>query len=453
MGPQPMHEILVAYDGPDVDRVCSMHGISRERLVAMHSGPEYLVEVIGFLPGFGYLTGLPPGLATPRLDTPRRRVPAGSVGIGGSRTGVYPFASPGGWNLIGRTNTVLFDVSRPQPALLQTGDRVRFVPSELPPTEPPKEARPARATGTAGITVLEPGLFTTVQDLGRPGYRSSGVPLSGAVDPVAMRLANLVVGNPEDTAGLECTLVGPTLRFDRDAVVAMVGGAFPGLPMGVATHVAAGTVVALGHATHGCRGYLAIAGGIAVEPVLGSRSTLLTAAFGGFQGRSLAKGDLLPIGKPDRPPSRNGALALIRRLTTPERPCVLRVVPGADAHKFDQASWARTYRASSRSDRMGLRLDGEPLCVTAGMGGMVSIPVAPGTVQVPPDGLPIILLADAQTFGGYPVLGQVIEADLPKAARMRPGDEIHFQPVTLDEADAARRDLEATLAAVRESIR
>jgi KipI family sensor histidine kinase inhibitor len=113
-----MHEVLVAYDGPDVARVCSMHGIDLGRLVAMHTEPEYRVESIGFLPGFAYLSGLPAQLVTPRLATPRRRVPAGSVGIGGSRTGVYPFASPGGWNLIGRTDAVLFDVSRPRPALL-----------------------------------------------------------------------------------------------------------------------------------------------------------------------------------------------------------------------------------------------------------------------------------------------------------------------------------------------
>ncbi len=453
MAAKQMHEILVAYDGPDVERVCGMHGISPGRLVAMHAEPEYLVEAIGFLPGFGYLTGLPAGLVTPRLGTPRRRVSAGSVGIGGNRTGVYPFASPGGWNLIGRTNAVLFDVTRPQPALLQVGDRVRFVSSDLPPVEAADEALPVPPPGSAGFTVLEPGLFTTVQDLGRPGYRSSGVPLSGAADPVAMRLANLVVGNQEDAAGLECTLLGPTLRFERDAIVTAVGGAFPGLPSGVATHVAAGTVVSLGHATQGCRGYLAIAGGIDVEPVLGSRSTLVAAGLGGYSGRPLARGDVLPTGKPKTTPSRNGALALIRRLTTPEQPCVLRITHGDHAGGFDQRVWSHTYRASSRSDRMGVRLEGDPLDGPADAGGMTSIAVFPGSIQVPPDGHPIILLADAQTTGGYPVLGKVIEADLPNAAGLRPGDEIRWQVVTVEKAEAARRDLEATIAAVRESIR
>jgi biotin-dependent carboxylase-like uncharacterized protein len=448
-----MHEVLVAYDGPDIERVCAMHGIDRERLLAMHTGPEYLVEAIGFLPGFGYLTGLPAELVTPRLTTPRRRVPAGSVGIGGSRTGVYPFASPGGWNLIGRTNAVLFDVRRPRPALFQVGDRVRFVAADLPPAEIVDGERSLSHVARPAITVLEPGLLTTVQDLGRPGYRDSGVPLSGAVDAVAMRVANLLVGNPEEAAGLECTLVGPTLRFEHEMIVALVGAAFPGLPQGVAVRVPTGTVLSLGHALSACRGYLAIAGGIDVEPVLRSRSTLVTVGLGGLAGRPLAAGDALANGEPERRCLQHVPRALLNRLTVAERPCVLRIVPGEGAAMFDGAAWSRTYRASSRSDRMGLRLEGEPLQAEANAGGMTSVEVFPGTVQVPPDGRPIVLLADAQTNGGYPVLGKVIVADLPKAAQLRPGDDVRFEPVTAEEGEAALRDREKVIAAIKESLR
>lgn len=448
-----MHEILVAYDGPDIERVCSMHGIDRERLVAMHTESEYVVETIGFLPGFGYLTGLPAGLVTPRLATPRRRVPAGSVGIGGSRTGVYPFESPGGWNLIGRTDAVLFDVSRPRPALLQDGDRVRFVAADLPPNEDDRETRPVPVVARPAVTVIEPGLFTTVQDLGRPGFRDSGVPLSGAADSVSMRLANVLVGNSEDAAGLECTLVGPTLRFERDVVIALVGAEFPGLPHALATRVAAGTVVSLGHATQGCRGCLAIAGGIDVEPVLGSRSTLANVGLGGFAGRPLAKGDILGLRGPERTRLNHGPRGLLRRLVSALRPCVLRVVPDEKTSTFGHDAWSQTYLASSRSDRMGVRLEGPPLDATDNSGGMASVPVFPGTVQVPPDGRPIVLLADAQTNGGYPVLGQVIEADLAKAAQLRPRDEVRFKPVTIEEASAALREREAIIEAVRESLR
>jgi KipI family sensor histidine kinase inhibitor len=449
-----IHHIPVAYDGADIDEVCSLHGIDRRRFMAAHTEPDYLVEAIGFLPGFGYLTGLPARLATPRRNTPRLRVPAGAVGIGGGQTGVYPFASPGGWNLVGRTDARLFDPARPRPSLLQVGDRVRFVQADLPPTVA-ADAEPLVSRTSkhhAAITVLAPGLFTTVQDLGRPGYRASGVPLSGAADPVSLRLANLLVGNVETAAALECTLLGPTLRFEQDAVIAIVGSPFPGFQTGQATRVAAGTVVALGHATQGCRGYFAIAGGIDVEPVLGSRSTLVAAGLGGLAGRPLAKGDVLAVGDMATRAPRRQPLVAARGLSVGrDRPGQLRVIPGEGAVFFGGDAWSRAYRTSSRSDRMGMRLDGEPLPVPADAGGRLSVAVFPGTVQVPPDGRPILLLADAQTIGGYPILGHVITADLPVAAQLRPGDEVCWKPVSLDEAHQALREREAMIAAIRET--
>jgi KipI family sensor histidine kinase inhibitor len=459
------HEIPVAYDGPDLEEVCALHGITREALVAAHTEPEYLVEAIGFLPGFGYLAGLPAGLATPRRATPRRVVPAGSVGIGGGQTGVYPFASPGGWNLVGRSDVRLFDVARPRPAVLAVGDRVRFVAAELPPeAEAAAVPIPPVAAGAAAITVIQPGLFTTVQDLGRPGHRAAGVPLSGGADRVALRLANLVVGNPEDAAVIECTLLGPTLRFERDAVVAVAGAEFPGLPCGVATRVTAGTELALGHATAGCRGYVAVAGGIDVPPVLESRSTLVAAGLGGFRGRLLRAGDRLGAGNgrlQTCPTSALGPACGVDRgadlqsagVGAGSGHAVLRIIPGEQADAFGSGVWSRGFRASSRSDRMGLRLEGEPLPGAAAFAGMASVAVFPGTVQVPPDGRPIVLLADAQTIGGYSVLGQVIAADLPRAAQLRPNAEVRFEPVSLAEARAALRAQEAAIAAVREAMR
>jgi KipI family sensor histidine kinase inhibitor len=450
-GESPVHEIPVAYDGPDLDEVCALKGIGRDALVAAHTEREYLVEAIGFLPGFGYLAGLPAGLATPRRATPRRTVPAGSVGIGGGQTGVYPFASPGGWNLVGRSDVRLFDATRARPALLSVGDRVRFVAAELPAAaEAAAASVPTVAAGAAAITVVHPGLFTTVQDLGRPGHRAAGVPLSGGADRVSLRLANLLVGNPEDAAAIECTLVGPTLEFQRPALVALVGAAFPGFPPGVAVRVAAGTQFSLGHATVGCRGYLAVAGGFDVPAVLGSRSTLVAAGLGGFAGRPLRAGDRLAVGDARvRICSTNGPPC---SLPASGKPAVLRIIPGEQADGFGGGAWSRCFRASSRSDRMGLRLEGEALAGAAAGGDMASVPVFPGTVQVPPDGLPILLLADAQTIGGYPVLGQVIAADLPRAAQLRPGEEVRFVPVSIAEARPALREQEAALAAVREGL-
>jgi antagonist of KipI len=450
LGQSLAHEIPVAYDGPDLEEVCALKRLTRAAFVARHTEPEYFVEAIGFLPGFGYLAGLPANLATPRRATPRRLVPAGSVGIGGGQTGAYPLASPGGWNLVGRTDARLFDASRQQPALFSVGDRVRFVAADVPPVAA-AEPLPNGADCPAAITVLQPGLFTTIQDLGRPGHRAAGVPLSGAADRVSLRLANLLVGNSDDAAAIECTLLGPTLRFEREAVVALVGAVFPGLPTGVVTRVAAGTELTFGHVTAGCRGYLAVAGGIDVPAVLGSRSTLVVAGFGGFAGRPLRAGDRLAVGATLRVAA---GLQPRQRLDLPQgKPNALRIIRGEHADAFGGGAWGRTFRTSSRSDRMGLRLEGEPLSGAGAFAGMASVAVFPGTVQVPPDGQPIVLLADAQTIGGYPVFGQVIAADLPRAAQLRPGGDVRFEPVTLAEARAALEHDEAVIAAVRGALR
>ncbi|MDA1040568.1 MAG: 5-oxoprolinase subunit PxpB [Planctomycetota bacterium] len=448
------HEIPVVYDGPDLDAVCTAHHIDRHRFVTQHTEPDYTVEAIGFLPGFGYLAGLPDALATPRRVTPRVRVPAGAVGIGGRHTGVYPCASPGGWNLVGTSPVRLFDVTRSRPSLLAVGDRVRFlaVDGAPPRHEQPGASEPIEsAPQCAAITVVHPGLFTTVQDLGRRGYRALGVPLSGAVDGMSLRIANLLVGNRETAAGLECTLLGPTLRFERDATIAVVGAAFPGLPPDRPVQVTAGTEIAFGHASVGCRGCLAVAGGVDVPMVLGSRSTLVVAGMGGHAGRPLRAGDQLMIGDALR--IRHASIPWVPiEARTARRSGVLRVIPDEDATWAAPAIWSRSFRASSRSDRMGLRLDGEPLACAVHVGSMTSVAVFPGSVQVPPDGCPIVLLADAQTIGGYPVIGQVIEADLPLAAQLRPGDDVRLLPTSIEEAHDAMRDRTEMLASLRSPL-
>jgi biotin-dependent carboxylase-like uncharacterized protein len=412
--------------------------------VALHTEPDYVVEAIGFLPGFGYFTGLPAMLATPRRTTPRRVVPAGSVGIGGGQTGAYPYASPGGWNLVGGTPTRLFDASRPRPALFAVGDRVRFVAidrGEFDRRRSFEVAAPRDAAiDDAGITVVNPGLFTTIQDLGRPGHRAAGVPLSGAADPVSLQLANRLVGNPATAAGLEITLLGPDLRFERDSVVALTGAMFPGMPSAAAVPVCAGETLSLGHASTGCRGYLAVAGGIDVPAVLGSRSTFSPAKLGGLRGLPLAAGDALPVGGARGKPSRSGVEerpSIVRPLGTP---ITLRMIPGEQFAFAGESLWSATHTTSSRSDRMGVRFDGPLLGGGDTAGSLASVAVLPGTVQLPPDGKPIVLLADAQTIGGYPVIGHVIAADLPRVAQLRPGDRVHWREATIDEAHRALRD-------------
>ena len=448
-------EIPVCYGGdhgPDLEYVASHTALSTAEVTKVHEDADYLVHAIGFVPGFPYLGGLPQRLATPRRATPRPQVPAGAVGIGGSQTGVYPLPTPGGWNLIGRTPLRLFDATRSEPALLRTGDRVKFraiTVSEFSALESPGQVfrdAPAAAQGNeagkshvsgdsvSGVEVVSGGMFTTVQDLGRVGQRSRGLPKGGAADPFALRLVNLLVGNPEDAAGLEFTLVGPELKFHCDAVVAWGGADVAGLVRNRPMSIPAGSVVKVGAIRSGCRAYLAVAGGFVVPPALGSRSTYVPGKIGGFSGRALQAGDLLPLLPTPREIAEHWRIDS-RILPSYSAAPVVRVTLGAHADQFAPGWDAKRFQVSARSDRMGVRLTGDPLARTDG-GEIVSSPVAPGTVQVPPDGSPIVLLADAQTIGGYPQIAHVIAVDLPLIAQLRPHDSVRFLVVSLDEARA-----------------
>jgi antagonist of KipI len=374
------------------------------------------------------------------------------VAIGGGQTGVYPRETPGGWNLIGRTSLRLFDPGRDEPAILRAGDQVKF--HSIPPEEfelpLAGEATVAPTVGT-GIEIVRAGMYTTVQDLGRRGHRAAGVAVAGAVDALAARLANLIVGNPEQAAGLEVTLVGPEIRFARDTVVALGGAEFEGLPAWRPVAVKAGSTLQLGAVRHGCRGFLAIAGGVPVPEVLGSRSTQVRAGFGGWHGRVLRSGDNLPLAEATR--AVRGTWRLDPRLLPAYSPApVVRIMPGAQAGEFSARWEDLQFTVRPQSDRMGVRLAGPPLQRSTAA-DLVSAPVSPGTIQVPPDGQPIVLLADAQTIGGYPQVAQVISVDLPLVAQVRPGDTVRFRVVTLAEARAAWAAQEQALAILRAGLK
>ena len=467
-------EIPVCYGGeygPDLDHVAGQAGKLPREVIVLHSGAEYVVQAIGFAPGFPYLGGLPAELATPRRGTPRPKVPAGSVGIGGTQTGIYPLETPGGWNLIGRTPRRLFDAARAEPALLGAGDHVRFraiqsdeydriatIEAELSAGAArhdealgPESATSGFAADVAsGIEVVRAGMFTTVQDSGRRGHRARGVPLSGAADLFALRVANLLVGNDEHEAGLEFTLIGPELRFLQDTVIAIGGGEFGEVPSWRPIAVREGTYFRIGAARRGCRGYLAIAGGIAIEPVLGSRSTYVRARLGGQDGRTLKEGDVLPVPKVDRA-FRDHWRIDERILPRYSATATVRILPGTHAEEFD-ASWTEhRFTISTQSDRMGVRLTGVAL-QRKNAGDLISLPVSPGTIQVPPDGLPIVLLADAQTIGGYPQVAHVITVDLPVMAQLRPGDEVRFAVVSMENARELIAAQERALGLLREGV-
>ena len=301
------------------------------------------------------------------------------------------------------------------------------------------------------IAVARSGMQTTVQDLGRRGHRGVGVPLCGAMDSFAHRVANLLVGNPENAATLECALVGPDLIFGADALIAVTGAAFEAIPGWRPVEVRAGQRLTLGAARNGCRGYIAVAGGIDVPVVLGSRSTYLRGGFGGFEGRALHDGDRLAV---QTVPHRVADHWRIDERILPaysSEPTV-RVVRGAQAEEFGRVLFGEEFKILPQSDRMGVRLGGPRLVRIGGKVDLVSSAVAPGTVQIPPDGQPIILMADAQTIGGYPKVAHVISVDLPLVAQLRPGDRVKFAEVSLAEAQDFAHAREHVLAILHEGL-
>jgi len=301
------------------------------------------------------------------------------------------------------------------------------------------------------LKVLRPGMLTTVQDCGRRGHQARGVPVSGAMDVYSHRLANLLVGNDESAATLEITLLGPQLEFDSHTRFALTGAAFTMMldakliPMNESVEARPGSCLRFGDRMRGARAYLAVQGGIDVPIVLNSRSTHIVSAMGGYQGRALRAGDMLPFEKGSGSFNRGLTpltLAGVRPLLTPgplflpDGGARLRVIPG----EYGDLLAGKRYIISPQSNRMGYRLDGPSL--STGAREMLSSAVPTGTVQVPAGGQPILLMNDHATVGGYPIAATVITADLSLAGQLAPGDWIEFEPCSLDIADSAYREQE-----------
>ena len=318
------------------------------------------------------------------------------------------------------------------------------------------------------VRVLKPGLLTTVQDGGRPGHAALGIGRAGAMDVPAWRLANALVGNTQGEAALEITLLGPTLRFERAAVIALAGAAIAAeldgrpLPGWTRCRVPAGAVLRLGGFARGCRAWLAIRGGFALPPVLGSRSTDLHAGLGPFGGRPLQAGDELPVAEAE--PLPDDAVQVAHWQLDP-RPwsddgLPLALLPGSHRDALDTASHRALFdpvgfTVSKDANRTASRLDGARLRLHAPL-ELVSEAVLPGTVQLPPSGQPIALLAEAPVTGGYRRIGQVAAVDLPRLAQRRPGDAVCFRPCSPDEAGqrlaARQRRLARLLAAIAQRL-
>jgi biotin-dependent carboxylase-like uncharacterized protein len=321
------------------------------------------------------------------------------------------------------------------------------------------------------IKVIKPGLATTVQDAGRVGYYNVGIPLSGALDQYSFIAANLLVGNDDNAAVLECTLMGPELEFQRDAVIALAGAQMaPKLngataPLNEALAVKAGTVVSFDFMRVGARAYIAVAGGIDVPVILGSRSTYGLGAFGGFQGRKLQAGDVVPVG------AAKGTQRIGRRipddLAMPlPKELELRVVPGLYFHRItDEAAssfFADTWVVAPEADRIGYRYKQgralkfkdrqQPFGAGSDPSNIVDAGYPYGSIQVPGGLEPIILHRDAVSGGGYAMIGTVISADMDRIAQMQPNNKARFVKVDLDAALAARADRNQRLQRLRAAL-
>jgi len=305
----------------------------------------------------------------------------------------------------------------------------------------------------SNIVIQMPGLFTTVQDLGREGYGPLGVSPSGAADPISLRIGNRLVGNSEGIAALEMTLVGGAFTFEAAALIALTGADFGAsidgvsLPPWSSLEVQPGQTVALGASRSGARAYLCVQGGIAVAPFLGSASTHVLSGLGGFEGRALRKGDRLELGAVI-PVVRKRSLApkMLERFQ-PRK--VIRVTDGPQSDWFEDSAWqtfcSGAFRVTEQSNRMGIRLEGPSIPLDSSR-EMITEGVSLGAVQVPPSGQPIILFVDQQTTGGYPKIANVISADVHSLGQLRPRDVIRFERIEMSAARSLLLQQEELLA-------
>ncbi|TMU84828.1 biotin-dependent carboxyltransferase family protein [Bacillus sp. BHET2] len=328
------------------------------------------------------------------------------------------------------------------------------------------------------INVKKPGLLSTIQDLGRHGYQKYGVIVSGSMDPLAHKISNLLVGNDENEAALEITLMGPVLEFKETTLISICGGDLSPtidgkpVPLRRSLLIKAGSVLKFGASRNGCRSYLAVAGGFNVPTVMNSKSTYVRAGIGGLDGRPLKAGDALQAGRPLKKESEKIIDYLLPYLednhfteidwsissefiSSYQQKQAIRIIPGTEYELFSAESqeqfFNKPFKVSAQSDRMGYRLEGPSLSLEEEL-NMISEAVVFGTIQVPSNGDPIILLADRQTTGGYPRIGYIASVDLPLIAQTKPGDELTFTMVTQEKAQELYIDREKQLNHLKQGI-
>lgn len=294
------------------------------------------------------------------------------------------------------------------------------------------------------MKVLFPGALSTFQDQGRIGFQKYGITSSGSMDVRSAAMANALVGNDPKEAVLEMTVLGPILQFSSPAVAAVAGAPMPltlnqkPVPMNTSFSIQPGDLLSFGGVSAGCRSYLAVKGGFALEPVMGSCSTNIKCRIGGFQGRPLNSGDEIPLSLEDPGSFTPKTLPVI---SCPKE-VTLRTVAGPQEESFTEAGkqtfYSSAYQVSDSADRMGYKLIGTPVENTGSV-DIISDGIVFGSVQIPPSGMPIVMMADHQTTGGYAKIATVISCDLPLLAQTKPGDTVRFAPVSIQEAQDLRR--------------
>lgn len=414
------HTLPIVFDGPDLDDVATALKLSPDEIVQSLVNTDFLVELVGFLPGFGYLGPLDLRLVSPRRKNPRPRVPAGSLGIAGEFAGIYPFASPGGWNLVGRSvGPSVFDVNREAPFLFAAGDRVRFdnvAPADVAAANEERSAeKNARVEPPAFVVEAAPAC-ATIQDAGRIGRLHSGMPPSGPLDPETFAKANLAVGNAPTEAALEIPLGRFVLRAMGNLIVSLDGDKPISLADGERFEVPEHSMAVR---------YLAFRGGIDVPPVLGSYATLLVARLGGYHGRPLRKRDIVPIADRIVAECQTNAHKDHEAVDITE----IMIDPGPHQQRFSldalDVLLSSTYFVSPLADRVGVRLDGPKIPRTGGDSAL-PVPMIRGAMQIATDGTPIVFGPDHPTTGGYPVLAVVRRSSWGRFARRRAGSAIRF---------------------------
>ncbi|MGO1538081.1 MAG: carboxyltransferase domain-containing protein [Leucobacter sp.] len=458
--------IPVVYDGVDLDGVAEITGMSIDQVIGRHTRASYTVAFTGFAPGFAYLAGGDPALDVPRRTTPRPRIEAGSVALAGNFSGVYPRESPGGWRLIGTTGFSVWDVDRDPPAALHPGTHVRFqsVRERVSVSTAPPSSRgaghSARPAGTPTFEVLDAGLRTLVQDAGRPGLAAIGVGTAGTADRRSYAEANRLVGNGPGAAMLELAHGSFAVRMLDTAVLAFTGAPRVGritgskltgdrnwdgssdraVPLARAFRVNAGEVLELGPPEQGLRTMLAVRGGVLVPETLGSASRDTLAGLGPDplrNGVTVRRGEagVVSVGFPLEGFPALDSRNTLAPLPVPGATTVLDVVIGPRDDWFDDESLAHfqeiEWEVTSHSDRVGVRFAGQPLSRKNEYVGLElpSEGLVTGAIQVPPDGQPVLFLADHPITGGYPVIAVVRDKDLDLAAQLPPGALVRFRLV------------------------